>query len=77
MSDDGFLNITNMTDKIRVVAELQSNSAIRDEVTIQKIRPWKLKLLQYLQYLENTLLTVWLRLNRKYIHLRKKYINDI
>ena len=77
LSDDGFLNITDMTDKIRVAAELQSNPAIRDEVTIQKIRPWKMKILQYLQYLENTLLTVWLRLNRKYIHLRKKYINDI
>lgn len=77
LSSDGFLMIKNLSGKIRIRAFLKDNHTIYDEISIRKISSKKIFFLSLLQLIEKNTLRFFLRLNRKYIYLRKKYINDL
>ena len=77
ISKNGILDIDHLTNKITVKAYLNDHPDIQDIVTIAKVTKWKIKKIHFMQRVEKVFLTFLLRLNRKYIYLRKKYINDI
>lgn len=77
ISKNGILDVHRLTNKITVKAYLNDHPEIQDIVTIKKINQWEVKKIHLLQQVEKVILTFFLRLNRKYIYLRKKYINDI
>ena len=77
ITEDGKLYLDQLTNKITVKAYLNDYPDIQDTITVRKVRQWEIKKIHFLQQVERLFLTFLLRLNRKYIYLRKKYINDI
>lgn len=77
LSSAGLLLMKNLSGKIKIIAYLKDNPSICDEISIYKILYPEMLLLKSLQFVEKNILTLILRLNRKYMYLRKKYINDI
>mgnify|MGYP000444329442 CR=1 FL=1 len=77
ITEDGKLDLNQLTNKITVKAYLNDSPDIQDTITVRKVKQWETKKIHFLQQAERLFLTFLLRLNRKYIYLRKKYINDI
>lgn len=77
ISKEGNIDLRYMFNKITVKAYLNNQPSIQDTVIIKKVSQSYIKRLKLLQKAENFFLIILLRLNRKYIYLRKKYINDI